>query len=551
MKGDFSRRIFFDPSKHYAGVLHQQGRVWLDSDWNEDVFERLSLTRQETLDVVGVCGVPEPGSAFLISINPNAAVPGDFLIGGGRGNLGRAYVNGILSQLDAPTTYLTQPDLPNPPAILMPGDGSDLNAVVYLEVWQRMISALEDGLLREIALGGPDTTTRLKTVAQVRVVAVPQSTAGTLTSANAPQFLPIPSLGTLTTLQPQVTQNADLCQLPDPNNFTGRQNRLYRVEVHEGGDPIGQPVGVSLAQDAPAGTAIMFLAQSLTPSQVDAVTRSGIITVADSANNAAQASVTGISPDSKTITLTNPLTITFATANNAQVLVGGAQTLAASLAQDAPVGAMTLSLAAPLNSSQIDSVTRWGVITVLDNAGNSQKISIAGVSADGKTITLTNPLTRAFTIANLAQILGIVRFKWSRDNASFAVSVTAVSSDRRTLTLSSLGRDQATALGQGDLVEICDDASELGPSHGHLTNLQSDPDPDQLTVVISDPLPQNFQVPGNPITSPPSSPPSFLTPPDRHLVLRRWDGQGIARTGFSTTGTLDMDLGDGVHIQFG
>jgi hypothetical protein len=414
-----------------------------------------------------------------------------------------------------------------------------------------MISALEDGLLREIALGGPDTTTRIKTIAQVRVVAVPQTSVGILISANAAHFLPMPDLGTLTTLQPQVTQNADLCQLPDPNNFTGRQNRLYRVEVHEGGDPIGQPVGVGIAQDAPVGTAILFLVRSLTPSQVDAVTRSGIITVADNANNAVQASVTGISPDGKSITLTNPLTITFATANNAQVLVGGAQTLAASLAQDASVGATTLFLATALNPTQIDAVTRWGVITVMDNAGNLQKMSVAGVSPDGKTITLTNPLTIAFTVANQAQIIGIARFKWSRDNASFAVSVIAVSSDRRTLTLSSLGRDQATALGQGDLVEICDDASELGPSRGLLTNLQSDPDPDQLTVVITDPLPPNFQTPGNVITSPPGSSPSSLSPPDRHLVLRRWDGQGVARTAFSTTATPDMNLGDGVQIQFG
>jgi hypothetical protein len=69
MKGDFSRRIF-DAHNHYAGVLHQQGRVWLDSDWNEDVFERLNLLQQETRDIVGPCGVPEPGTAFLISQNP-------------------------------------------------------------------------------------------------------------------------------------------------------------------------------------------------------------------------------------------------------------------------------------------------------------------------------------------------------------------------------------------------------------------------------------------------------------------------------------------------
>ena len=43
-------------------------------------------------------------------------------------------------------------------------------ALVYLDVWQRHITALDDKLLREVALGGPDTTTRLKTVWQVKAL---------------------------------------------------------------------------------------------------------------------------------------------------------------------------------------------------------------------------------------------------------------------------------------------------------------------------------------------------------------------------------------------
>jgi hypothetical protein len=475
MKGDFSRRIF-DADKHYAGVLHQQGRVWLDSDWNEDVFERLNLLREKTVDVVGFCGVPEPGAAFLIQPNPNATTPGDFLIGGGPGNLGRAYVNGVLCQMDAPTTYLTQPDLLVPPAIAMPIDGSALNAIVYLEVWQRLITALEDEALREVALGGPDTTARIKTIAQVRVAVVPQPSL--VTCANALQFLPQPGGGTLTTLQPQVSLPADLCRLPDPNSFTGHQNRLYRVEIHEGGDPVNNLVG--------------------------------------------------------------------STSNSLQ----------AQLAQDAAAGATTLFLAQALTAAQIDAVSRWGVITITDNTGLSEKEVIASVANDGQSIALTQGLTSAFTTANNALVHGVARFKWSRDNASFAVQVTAVSTDRLTLTLSSLGRDQATAFRQGDLVEICDDASELGPARGHLTNLQSDPDPDQLTVAIADPLPPSFQIPANQTAAPPASPPQ--SPPispspsaDRHPILRRWDGQGIAQVAFSEIGTPDMDLADGVQIQFG
>ena len=77
MKGDFSR-FTFDPSKHYSGVLHQQGRVWLDSDWNEEVLERLALLQQELRDVVGPSGVPSEGSGFLLSASTNANALDDF-----------------------------------------------------------------------------------------------------------------------------------------------------------------------------------------------------------------------------------------------------------------------------------------------------------------------------------------------------------------------------------------------------------------------------------------------------------------------------------------
>ena len=36
MTGDYTR-FSFDPRKRYSGVLMQQGRVQLDSDWNEEI----------------------------------------------------------------------------------------------------------------------------------------------------------------------------------------------------------------------------------------------------------------------------------------------------------------------------------------------------------------------------------------------------------------------------------------------------------------------------------------------------------------------------------
>src|SRR6266540_2117476 len=58
MGGDYTR-FTFKPQRDHAGVLMQQGRVQLDSDWNEwvEMIDRRLLA--ETLDLSGRrCGVP-------------------------------------------------------------------------------------------------------------------------------------------------------------------------------------------------------------------------------------------------------------------------------------------------------------------------------------------------------------------------------------------------------------------------------------------------------------------------------------------------------------
>jgi Family of unknown function (DUF6519) len=445
MKGDFSR-IPFDPTKHYVGVLHQQGRVWLDSDWNEEVFERLALWRQELKDVIGACGVPSANS-FQLSPGADPNALDNFQI-----SAGRAYVDGHLAQLETNTGYLNQPDYLDPLRLPIPTDGTTLTALIYLEVWQRLVTYLEDPSIREVALGGPDTSARVKTVTQVKAAVIPN---GVTTCQQASAFLPTSGSGTLTTLQPTANQPQTLCQLPDPANFTGRENHLFRVQVHDGGDVSGGGAGGAFA--IPLG-----------------------------ANVAA--------------------------------------------------GATAITTGTPLTSAQASAALRSGWLTISDNTGNSERVSLAGITTTG-TLNLTQGLVNAYTTANQASVTGgLARFKWSRDNASFAVAVTAVKADRVTLTLASLGRDLATTLRQGDLVEISDDASELGPARGHLTYLKADPDPDLFTTVLADPLPASFAMTGEQSV--------------RHLVLRRWDGVGDAAATYGDASTPGMNLGDGVHVQF-
>ena len=159
MKGDFSR-LTFDPKKHFSEVLMQQGRVQLDADWNE----QLNITRHrleaEIADFIGPSGVPadaqDQSASFEISVNEGDKT---FYIGPGR-----CYIAGKLFENEQQISFTEQPDFPG--ATLPTGTGRYL---VYLDAWPRHITSLEDPTIRESALGGADTTTRIKNVWQVRL----------------------------------------------------------------------------------------------------------------------------------------------------------------------------------------------------------------------------------------------------------------------------------------------------------------------------------------------------------------------------------------------
>jgi len=177
MKGDFST-IRHDRSKHYNRVLKQQGRVELDSDWNEQTAILQHLMRTMMVDLVGPAAGPDADCGFGLvdwpgSGNGNGKGNGngngaggnarqhDFLIGAGR-----YYVDGLLVENDAPLAYTEQPHFPEAPLL-----ETGVSYLAYLDVWERHVTVLEDEGLQEVALGGPDTCTRVQTAWAVRVAA--------------------------------------------------------------------------------------------------------------------------------------------------------------------------------------------------------------------------------------------------------------------------------------------------------------------------------------------------------------------------------------------
>ena len=281
MKGDFTRNTF-DPTRHFSRVLMQQGRVQLDADFNEQAAILLDYLRMMMVDLIGPYGRPEKldaavNQAFEISLSGT-----DITI-----MPGRYYVDGIPCENDSEVTYSN----------ICKGDKK---YYVYLDVWERHITHVQDDFIREKALGGPDTCSRAKVVWQVRFQEIP---AKALTEARIKElkerigalskppktedtFLKtriqrlinelekrIKLLGTPTTpscsdaktwinglpklgnvlmqarLQPE-KNNDDACSVAPESRYRGAENQLYRIEIHRGGavwdgksDKAGNPSG--------------------------------------------------------------------------------------------------------------------------------------------------------------------------------------------------------------------------------------------------------------------------------------------------------------------
>lgn len=223
MKGDFTR-FTFRPEKHFSGVRLQQGRVLLDAEWNEQADIESHVDQTTTADVIGKCGAPIHDAGFALPVQANDVWTQQI-------GAGRYYVDGILCENESNVAFTAQPDLPG---ATLPTDAGTYLA--YLDVWQRHLTAVEQPGLREVALGGPDSATRTKTVWQVKLVSV---AAGSTCASFGDDWTPPDALSTgqLRAQEEPVTQNTNECLVPPGAGYRRLENQLYRVEIHAPGTP--------------------------------------------------------------------------------------------------------------------------------------------------------------------------------------------------------------------------------------------------------------------------------------------------------------------------
>ena len=132
-------------------------------------------------------------------------------------------------------TYTTQPDLPNP-LVLTAGT----NYLIYLDVWERLITYIEDDWIREVALNGPDTAARARVVWQVK--ALPQQSL-CIAQPQLSGLLQPWTRGLLRARSQPAQATTDPCTISPDAQYRGAENQLYRVEIHTGNlDSSGNPV---------------------------------------------------------------------------------------------------------------------------------------------------------------------------------------------------------------------------------------------------------------------------------------------------------------------
>lgn len=238
-RGDFTRDTF-DPLRHFSRVLMQQGRVQLDSDWNEQVSIMWYYFRTLVTDIFGPHWTPVYKNALIGTGEEDIY---GFEIkheGGSTFSIGEGhyYVKGVLCENAKKGTLELNTDLSN--QLLL----------VYLDVWERHVSYVEDDYIREKALNGPDTASRAKVVWQVKGKQIELSDKTPDYKDYKEDYLAFlkalgddykPGTGKLKARAKRSETTDDPCLISPESHYRGAENQLYRVEIHNSSLENGGP----------------------------------------------------------------------------------------------------------------------------------------------------------------------------------------------------------------------------------------------------------------------------------------------------------------------
>jgi hypothetical protein len=252
------------PSSPGSDLVIGAGRAYVDGILVEHKPPPLSLnkvsgsgantvwevTGGERLDVgswAGPQGDPLADLSRVASVVPPAYGDGGLL----RLKFNKTLGAGQTKAMTALASVLHQPYLPG--ATLPDADGDYL---AYLDVWERDVTVLEDPLIADVALAGPDTAFRTQVIWQVKLLALAPLVANgaiaapPMRKAFGPGWRPDPSPPLAISAEATPTaSDTNPCELPAQGGYRSLENHLYRVEVHRGGDPAAGEVLLKWSRD--------------------------------------------------------------------------------------------------------------------------------------------------------------------------------------------------------------------------------------------------------------------------------------------------------------
>ncbi len=270
MSADIDRDSF-DPRASFSRLLHHQGAVLLASDLNQHGAIFQYYLRQFIIDLVGPHWRNGKGR-FIIT--ETSGTKTNFAI-----SAGHFYVDGILCVNEVECWYALpkekkqlQPMFPSPEWSQLKDHGLEAGFAVYIECHERHVNSIQRPAMREVALGGPDPSSRLEIAWQARVLTADLADAyakliktalqkrsepkaqvaevdlklisfknslnsGTLPCTAVQKFVDL-----LDRAEPELrvwakkpADATDACTISPDAQYRGLENQLYRVEIHTSG----------------------------------------------------------------------------------------------------------------------------------------------------------------------------------------------------------------------------------------------------------------------------------------------------------------------------
>ncbi len=251
MHGDFT----LDPLKYrddVTRVLAQQGRVQLDSDANEQTETILRYLRALGRDIIGPHGGANDSFKMVRQGTELHISRGEYYVDGIRCTIPPG--GDIWEIVDAPPP--ANPDLRKPvslknlPNFVPPADGdANKQLLYYLDVFERHVSSAEDDSLREVALLGPDTSSRAMLTWRLRTLVLDADFNELLKRAvsfgwpfrERDNWYVALNLRLRTGVRMRAkaagSESTNPCIISPEARYRGFENRLFRVEIHDPGVP--------------------------------------------------------------------------------------------------------------------------------------------------------------------------------------------------------------------------------------------------------------------------------------------------------------------------